>query len=614
MVQAKTELTVWIGGAAGDGIASAGESFAKACSRSGYHVFAYNSYQSVIRGGHVCMHIRIGTRAVYTQGDDLHYLVALNQDTLQRYGQRVRPGGAVFYNTEKFQAKPQHVGPDVQLIGVPVMELVGNQQMQNTALMGAFMHTVGLDVDAIRELIAERFKKKGDAVIQSNLAAFDKGAEFVGAKFQPGGIRIGKGDGKRRPLAGGNPMIGFGALAAGCRFYSAYPMTPASSLLHWLVQYASRTGLFVKQCEDEIAALNMAIGAGHVGVRAMTGTSGGGFSLMTEAIGEAGMTETPVVIVEAQRGGPSTGLPTKTEQGDLFQLIGASQGEFPKIILAPRTVKECYDLTIEAFNLAERYQCPVIIATDLCLAERLETFDGVKITNIPIERGALVRQSNGNGYRRFLDTETGVSPRALPGTPGTVYTAATDEHDEDGVVISDVYANPPMRVKMMTKRMRKVHGILGDLPPPALDGPEDAELTLVGWGSAYQVMLEAMEALNAEGSSVNVLSLRNLWPFQANEISALLRRCKMTMSVENNYTGQLVKLIRMETGLSIQHHLRKFDGEPFEPKQVIDQARKLLKTKPTTSVVASVVSDEGLPPDFSPIENPPLGAEISRQH
>src|SRR3990167_9464999 len=608
-----SELTVWIGGAAGDGIASAGESFAKACSRSGYHVFAHNSYQSVIRGGHVCMHIRIGTHKVLTQGDELDYLVALNQDTFARYAKRVMEGGAVFYNTDKFKATGEGLKKDVQLIGLPVMELIGNQQMQNTALMGALMQVLGLDPQAIRELIKERFLKKGEAVITTNLEAFDKGMGHARSHFTPGGIRIGSGDGKRRPLAGGNPMIGFGALAAGCRFYSAYPMTPASSLLHWLVTYAAKTGLLVKQCEDEIASLNMAIGAGHVGVRAMTGTSGGGFALMTEAVGEAAMTETPVVIVEAQRGGPSTWLPTKTEQGDLFQMLGASEGEYPKAVLAPRTVDECYTLTIHAFNLAEQYQCPVLIATDLYLAERLETFEGVDLNRIPIERGPIVTQANG-AYRRFADTPTGVSPRALPGTQGTIFTAATDEHDEDGIVISDVYTNPAIRVKMMDKRMRKIGFLLKEFPKPQLDGPAHADLTLVGWGSTYQVMLEAMEALHKEGLNVNVLCLRYLWPFQMQEVRGLLERCTMTMSVEANYTGQLVKLIRMETGISIQHHLRKYDGEPFELKQVVDQARTILKTKPAESVRVSVVSDEGLPPDFSPVENPAIGAEAARQH
>ncbi|MBI4597412.1 MAG: 2-oxoacid:acceptor oxidoreductase subunit alpha [Candidatus Omnitrophica bacterium] len=610
---AQHELTVWIGGAAGDGIASAGESFAKGCSRCGYHVFAYNSYQSVIRGGHVCMHIRIGTHKIYTQGDELNYLIALNADTLQRYGKRVTKGGAVLYNTDKFKATPDQVASGAQLIGLPVMELIGNQQMQNIALVGAFMQVAGLDPSTLREMIKERFTKKGEAVIKVNLEAFDKSMAFAKEHAKPGAIQVGQGDGKRRPLAGGNPMVGFGAVAAGCRFYSAYPMTPASSLLHWLVKYAAKTGILVKQCEDEISAMNMAIGAGHVGVRAMTGTAGGGFALMTEAVGEAAMTETPVVVLEVQRGGPSTGLPTKTEQGDLFQVFGASQGEFPKVMLAPRTLEECYDMTIHGFNLAETYQLPVLIISDLYLAERLETFDGVDLNHVTIDRGPMVTQANGV-YRRFLDTPTGVSPRALPGTPGTIYTSATDEHDEDGIVISDVFTNPAIRVKMTEKRMRKMEHILKELPPPQLEGPRDADLTLVGWGSTYSVMLEAMEALNAEGLTVNVFCLRYLWPFQTAEVTKLLQRCKLTISVENNATGQIVKLIRMETGISIQHHLRKYDGEPFEPKQVIDQARTILKTRPSQPVIATVVSDEGLPANFSPIEHPAIGAEVARQH
>jgi len=369
--------------------------------------------------------------------------------------------------------------------------------------------------------------------------------------------------------------------------------------------------------------LNMTIGAAHAGVRAMCGTSGGGFSLMTEAVGEAGMTETPVVILSAQRGGPSTGLPTKTEQADLFQMIGASQGEFPKIVMAPRTLAECYSMTIDAFNLAEQYQCPVIITSDLYLAERNETLEGLDITNIPIDRGELITEWNGVTYRRYRDTKTGVSPRALPGAPGTVFVAATDEHDEDGVLISDVFTNPPVRAKMMDKRMRKLQFILKELPDPQLEGPKEAELTLVGWGSTYQVLREVMQVLNSEGFSakggsasggkVNVLCPQYLWPFKAEPVRKILEQAKMTLAVEANYTGQLARLLRMETGIALQHHLHKYDGEPFEPGQVIAHARTLLKEKPRQSTVASVVSDEGLPPDFSPIAPPP-GTEAVRVH
>jgi len=609
----RTDLSIWVGGAAGDGIASAGESFSKACSRSGYHVFAYNSYQSVIRGGHVCMHIRIGQQKVWSHGGHLHYLIALNEDTVRRYGKHIKTGGAVFYNSDKFQVAPEQVSHGVLLFGLPVMSLVGNQLMQNIALMGALFQVIGLDSAQFKKLIQERFGKKGDEVVRTNVQAFDKGAEFAKTHAQPGQLRLGQSDGKRRMLASGNTLIGFGALAGGCRFYAAYPMTPASSILHWLVKYGPKAGMLVKQAEDEIAVLNMAVGAGHVGARAMCGTSGGGFALMTEAVGEAGMTETPVVVVEVQRGGPSTGLPTKTEQADLFQLLGASQGEFPKAILAPRTLPECYQMTIEALNLAEKYQCPVLLTSDLYLSERNETLDGVDITNVKIDRGALLTEwPSAELYRRFLDTPSGVSPRVLPGAPGTPYVTATDEHDQDGIVISDVFTNPPMRAKMMEKRMRKMEALLRELPDPELEGPANAPLTLVGWGSTYQVLREAMEYLNRDGYPVNVFAPRYLWPFKGDKARALLERCRMTLAVEANYTGQFARFLRMETGLAIQHQLHKYDGEPFELAQVLKHVHRLLKEPPRQPTVASVVSTEGLPAIFSPIAIP--GSEAVRVH
>jgi len=612
MSETRTDLSVWVGGAAGDGIAASGESFAKACSRAGYHVFAYNSYQSVIRGGHVCMHIRVGQHKVWSQGGHLHYLIALNQDTAERYGKRIKPGGILLYNADKFQIKPEEIAHGVQAVAIPVMALVGNQLMQNVALMGGLFALIGLDPSQFKGLIKERFARKGDEVVQANLAAFDKAADYVRAHAKPDVIRIGTSDGKRRLLASGNALIGFGALAAGCRFYSAYPMTPASSLLHWLVKYGPKAGMVVKQAEDEIAVLNMAIGAAHVGVRAMCGTSGGGFALMTEAVGEAAMTETPVVVVEVQRGGPSTGLPTKTEQADLFQVLGASQGDFPKLILAPRTLTECYEMTVDALNLAERYQLPVLIISDLYLAERNETLDGLAVNHVKIDRGQLVTQADGEGYRRFLATPTGVSPRALPGTPGTVYVAATDEHDEDGVVISDVFTNPPMRAKMMEKRMRKMQGVLREFPDPAFEGPAAADLTLIGWGSTYQVLREAMEELNRRGMKVNLLVPKHLWPFKGDVVRALLERCTMTLAVEANYTGQFARFLRMETGIAMQHHLHKYDGEPFELAQVLKCAHRLLEERPTPPTISTAVSDEGLPPEFSPIAAP--GAETMRVH
>jgi 2-oxoglutarate ferredoxin oxidoreductase subunit alpha len=397
-------------------------------------------------------------------------------------------------------------------------------------------------------------------------------------------------------------MFAFGALAGGCKFYSAYPMTPASSIMHWLAPRASKYGMVMKQMEDEIAAINVAVGAGQTGVRAMTGTSGGGFALMTEGISLAAMLETPVVAVHVQRGGPSTGLPTKTEQADLFQDLGAGQGDYPKAIIAPISAEDCYHSAIEALNLAEKYQTPVLILSDLYLSEHAETIDEGSISSdVKIERGEVVTSwkpsdpaktektswfiaKNQDDYLRYKDTPSGVSPRALPGTENTEYVSASDEHDEEGIVISDVYTDEGIRVKMMEKRMRKMAGIEKDTQGPILTGPKTADATLVGWGSTYQIIEEVRLALEKKGKKVNHLHFRTLWPLHAAETSALLKSCKKTINIENNFSSQMAKLIRMETGHNMDHFINKYDGEPFSYEWLIEKVQACLDGKSSPKV------------------------------
>jgi 2-oxoglutarate ferredoxin oxidoreductase subunit alpha len=391
--------------------------------------------------------------------------------------------------------------------------------MQNTVDSGALIYMLGLDWATFEGAVKSIFGSKKSEVADLNIKVATKGLEFAKAHAKPLDIKL-KGDGKKRAIATGNAMIAFGALTGGCEFYSAYPMTPASSIMHWLAPRASKYGMVMKQMEDEIAAMNAAVGAGHAGCRAMTGTSGGGFALMTEAIGLAAMTETPVVVAHVMRGGPSTGLPTKTEQADLFQDIGASQGDYPKAIIAPITVSDCYNATIDAMNLADKYQTPVIILSDLYLSEHAETIDdGTVSGNVKIDRGEIVTSwapsdpaNNTNGwhveknpgdYLRFKDTPSGVSPRAFPGTENTLFVAASDEHDEEGIVISDVFTDQAIRVKMMDKRMRKMIGIEKDTAGPIVTGPKTADVTLVGWGSTWQIIEEVRLALEKKGKSVN---------------------------------------------------------------------------------------------------------------
>src|SRR5262249_11402386 len=360
-------------------------------------------------------------------------------------------------------------------------------------------------------------------------------------------------------------------------------MTPASSILHWMASHGEKCGVVVKQCEDELAVVNMAIGAGHAGVRAMCGTSGGGFALMTEAIGMAGMIEAPVVVIEVQRGGPSTGIPTKTEQGDLNQVFGASQGDFPRVIIAPTDTADCFSTSVEAFNLAEKYQLPVLIISDLLLSEHPETIEPAAVRHdVPIARGELVTEGpKGNGpYKRYANTPTGISPRALPGTEGTEYVAATDEHDEEGILISDMFTSPPVRRKIMERRMKKMEAVLKELPTPELEGPADAPVTLIGWGSTRGVIREARALLAAEGIQTNQLQIKYLHPFHTEPVTAILKKSKMLIDVEVNYSGQFARFLRAETGIRVHDTILKYDGEPFEPRIIAEEVKRIMAGKP----------------------------------
>jgi 2-oxoglutarate/2-oxoacid ferredoxin oxidoreductase subunit alpha len=567
MMNAQSEATVWIGGEAGEGIASAGDVWIKTLARMGLGAFAHNSYQSVIRGGEVLLQLRSGPYPVLSQGGGWDFLIALNQSVLDQNLPSARPKGRTLFNADA--VKPPAASGDVILCGVPIGELTTdlpkNPVMQNTVLLGALAFLLKVPWDVFEGSIRAQFGKRKAELSDQNVTVARRGWEYAQKNFAPADHIALSGDGKRRMVITGNQAVALGAVAGGCKFYSAYPMTPASSIMHWLAPRGHRYGLLMKQAEDELAAINMAIGAGYAGVRAMVGTSGGGFALMTEAIGMAGMVEVPVVAILSQRGGPSTGLATKTEQGDLFQALGASQGEYPKAILAPLDPVDAYYSTIESHNLAEKYQMPVIVILDLYLSERTVVVDPESLNpHVPIERGEVVSSVEGE-FLRYRDTPSGVSPRTLPGTPGGTHIAPSDEHNEQGVLVSDWYSNPSMRTKMMEKRMRKLDGARRDTGERAFlcEGPEEADITLVGWGSTFQILEEVRRALEAEGYSANLVQFRTLWPFPAQKALPILQSAKRVVCVENNYGGLLARLIRQETGFSIPYAVHKFDGEPF---------------------------------------------------
>ncbi len=580
----RSEVTFRIGGAAGDGVSSSAEIFARVCSRSGLQVQTYSAYQSVIRGGHVWTQVRAGEKEIMCSGEDPDILVCLNQQMAEIHASTIRDGGAIIFDPNAIEIAEGSVGKGALLVPIPLLELArsyGNAQlMKNTVALGATIRLLDLDFDILAGVLERQFGSKKKDILDANLGAAKAGYDFIDKGRGSLNYQI-RYTNERRMLVTGNEAIAMGALAAGIKFHAQYPMTPSSTILHYLAAYGPDYGVVVKQSEDELAAINMAIGAGFGGVRAMTATSGGGFALMVEGLGMAGMLEVPVVAILAQRAGPSTGLPTKTEQGDLNLVLGAGQGDWPRAIIAPRNQQEAFAATVKAFNLAESYHTPIIVISDLYLSEgysTVETFD----FNLPIERGPWADETRPEEFKRYVYTESGVSPRSIPGQKGLEHIAGSDEHIEDGTLISDVLSGLPEyvaeRTKMMEKRMSKLEGLRRDTPPPELWGPEDADLTLVSWGSSQGAVREAARHFNSAGKiRVNSLEYCYLFPFHSEETKKILKGCKKTLAVEGNFTGQFSRLLTAETGILLDYHLHKYDGEPFEPRHIIPKIEEVMK-------------------------------------
>ena len=575
------DFALAIGGAAGQGIATPGDILARIFVRRGLHLNTYNAYQSIVRGGHIFLTVRISDQPVLNHGDTWNLLLCLDQPTMNRHLRHMQPGTKVIFNSDAIT--PGDAGDGVELCPMPVAELTDNSRntvMQNTVALGVVVALMRMDFDVLATAMQLQFGRKGQAVVDENVTVAQAGFDYALQHFTPFPFEVPTGP---TPLAvwSGNEAIAMGGAAAGVKFYSAYPMSPASAILHWMANNAQQLGIMVRQLEDEIAVANVTIGAAHVGCRAMCATSGGGFALMTEAIGMAGMLEVPVVFINVQRAGPSTGVPTKTEQGDLWQALGASQGDFERLIVAPLHALDAFNTMPELFNLVDRCQCPGIVISDLLISEGRASVDPADLDMHPvIDRGALITEpASSDGYLRYQVTESGVSPRALPGLEGYVHVVASDEQDEDGVLISDEFTNPHKRRRMVEKRARKLQDVVTRIAPPALEGPPDAEVTLVGWGSTYGVIHEAVEMLNDRGVTVNHLPIKWIVPFHADAVIDTLSDAKRIIVVENNYSGQFARYMRSETGISAHGHIRKYDGEPFVPHHIVDGVMDLMGEK-----------------------------------
>ncbi len=574
-----TDVSIRIAGAHGDGVESSGALVIKVAAKAGLQVLAYRGYGSIIRGGHSWYQVRLGESKVKSYGEGIDILIALNQDSITNQKSHLNDKAVVIYDPSKVKADELDASK-YRLIPIPLLDIAikasGDPIMRNTVAVGAALKFVGIDIDVLSSVLKAQFGRKGDEIVNQNIKAAAEGYNYQGVQT----LYTLRGDGKHRYALDGNTALSVGAYAAGCKFYSAYPMTPASSILHWFASHEDK-GVMPKQVEDEIAAINMAIGASIAGVRSMCGTSGGGFSLMVEGLGLAGMIETPLVVVESQRAGPSTGVPTKTEQGDILFVMHASQGEFPRIVVAPRTIDECFSITANAFNLADRYQVPVIIMMDLYQSEHVETVEAFDVDGVKIDRGKVVTDGkDGERFKRYLVTDDGVSPRSFPGTKNLEFVAGSDEHTELGDLVTDMYAGLDwaieVRKQMHDKRMRKIETMLKNesvFVPNVVN--ENAEYFFVTFGSTTDSAAEAIEILKSRGRNFGLISFSYLMPLDKEKTRKMLEGKKL-INVEGNYTGQLAQIIRMNTGIEIKQGILKYDGEAFTGSEIARKALELV--------------------------------------
>lgn len=557
------DYNILIGGAAGQGMDTLASVFSQVLHKRGYQIFTLQDYMSRVRGGHNFFQIRFSNTKVKSHSEELDGIIALNQETLDLHIGRLKQGGFVF-------ADEEIKSEDKRLITIHAKKTAkesGNVKTMSSVTLGALTKLFNMDETFMEEIFSEKFD---DEVTAQNMASFKRGQDMVDNRYE-----VTEGSQKKTMLIQTNHAIALGALAAGLKFYSAYPMTPSTSIMSYLTRKAKKAKMIVEQAEDELAAINMAIGASYAGVRAMTGTSGGGFSLMTEALGLAGIAEIPLVIAVIQRPGPATGLPTRTEQSDLKFVINASQGEFGRMVIAVRNPEDAFYQTARAFNLADKYQLPVIILGDQYLSDALQTVEPFDLNKITIDRHLADAKpyEEGKVYNRYELTENGISPRLIPGkTPGTAVNIDSDEHD----IIGNITESAKVRTDMVEKRARKFELLKEELIEPDLLGEENMDILLVGWGSTHSQLSEAVDLLNEAGEKkYGALVFGDIWPLPIDKLKASANTAKIIINVEQNYYGQLADLIRQETGITMTASVLKFDGRPLSAHEILTKVKEV---------------------------------------
>lgn len=584
----RPDIQIKIGGAAGFGIKAAGQTLARCFMQGGLHTADLTEYPSLIRGGHNAYQVRVSPEAVYSHVRPVDVLVALNSETVPLHADELAEGAAVIYDPKTTEASTLPAGSHG--VAVPFDQIVddagGQRIMRNVAALGAILGLTGYPLSYLSDSLRAQFARKPPEVAEMNVAVASRGHEY-GASARdvfPFSLRPVEGA-VAQILPDGNESIGLGALAAGIGMYCAYPMTPASSLLHFMAAHEREYGVVVKHTEDEIAAMNMVVGAAFGGARTMCATAGGGFSLMVEAFGLAGVSESAVVVGVFTRPGPATGLPTWTEQSDLRFVLHAAQGEFPRVVLAPGDCADAFELSWKAFNLADQLQTPVVLLGDTYLSDNRVSTPPFDLESVTVDRGRIVTDGNVREhpdalndeglYLRYKVTDDGVSTRVLPGVTGGLQVVNSYEHDEYG------YGGPgedaSARVQQNEKRLRKLELARSLVPPPAYFGsrPQDATVSILLFGTTKQPVRQAIEWLARDGMNAAVMQIVTLWPFPTAEVAAFLDASKRTMVIEGNMTGQLESLIRQECLRGIDWRLHRYDGRPFSPEQVYEMVAEV---------------------------------------
>jgi len=570
------------GGPAGAGVFTVGAMIARSIQKMGLSVFYTADYPSLIKGGHNTCYVRVEPEEVHSQIRLIDVLVAIDRQTVEKHFNELSSEGAIIYDSSEFDLNGINFGrDDLKIFPIPFANMgreFGDKIYGNLAAVGAVTALIGHDLKKVNLTIKGQFGKKGDKVVKTNEDAAKSGYDYFLKNFPNTNFKTSikeiKND--KTILLTGNDAACIGAIKAGVKFVAEYPMTPSSSVLHFMAGNEEKYKIVVKHTESELAAINMLCGAAMTGVRAMTATSGGGFALMCEGLGMAGLSETPMVIIESQRAGPSTGMPTYTEQSDLRFVIHASQGEFPRLLVAPGDVEEAFYETFKMFNLAERVQTPGIILLDKHISASAKTVKPYDDSKLKVERGKLMSNAEmekaTETVLRYKLTDDGISPRPVPGQPNGLHVSTSYEHYEDSFSNEESH----MRIAQVDKRDRKMLNLTDEEIAPKIYGKDNADISIVSWGSNKGMILEAMKFLEKEGISVNFMHVLWIQPFPTKAVSEFLGKAKKTLMVEQNKYGQLRGLIRELTGNYIENALFKYDGRPIDPEEIYSKVKEVM--------------------------------------